>query len=132
MGVYIADPATMGRELEATRQQALKWLRDETVTAIQDLPTRKRYAALAGLILWGAQQRADPHGDAGPPKEQSRRFLGTVEVPEVVERLKDAFQRMAPTSKEPMVWTISLNRRVHPALTRSIPAVKADAARTLN
>ena len=31
----------------------------------------------------------------------------------------------------PYVWTISLNRRATPALSRSVPAVKADAARTL-
>ena len=31
----------------------------------------------------------------------------------------------------PFVWTVSLNRRATPALSRSVPAVKADAARTL-
>src|SRR5262245_36895518 len=34
-------------------------------------------------------------------------------------------------SPEPLVWQISLNRRAVPALSRSVPAVKADAAKTL-
>jgi serine protease AprX len=36
-----------------------------------------------------------------------------------------------PQDTEPSVWQISLNRSATPALTRSIPAVKADAARSL-
>jgi hypothetical protein len=124
----------MEDELEATRRQALRWLNEESDIAIQDLPTRKRYATLAGLILWAArQQKDDPNAPAptGTLKEQTRQFLDRVKVPEVVARLKDAFNRMHAKSDKPLVWTISLNRRVHPALTRSVPAVKADAARTL-
>src|SRR5215510_2289633 len=34
-------------------------------------------------------------------------------------------------SPEPLVWQISLNRRASPALSKSVPAVKADAAKTL-
>jgi hypothetical protein len=65
LGAYSADRAAMEKELEATRQEALNWLDDMTDIAIQDLPTRKRYAALAGLILWAAVQQdratAAPH-----------------------------------------------------------------------
>ena len=68
MSVYIENPATMEQELAATRAEALKWLDDETAIAIQDLPTRKRYAALAGLILWAAARRAPREQASGPLK----------------------------------------------------------------
>jgi serine protease AprX len=133
LGTYSADGSTMEKELEATRQEALNWLDDMTDIAIQDLPTRKRYAALAGLLLWAAGKDvgATPAPAAGSIKEQNRQFLKQVDVREVARELTSAFERMHATSADPLVWTISLNRRVHPALTKSVPAVKADAARTL-
>ena len=47
--------------------------------------------------------------------------------------LTDLFEEIlaSPQDREPSVWQISLNRSATPALTRSIPAVKADAARSL-
>jgi serine protease AprX len=128
---YIESPTTMEQELEATRQEAIKWLQDEVDVAIQDLPTRKRYAALAGLILWAAAQEPASDAESGPLRDQSRRFLERVDVSAVASELKRMFQHMLPRSGKPVVWTIALNRRVHPALTKSVPAVKADAARTL-
>ena len=130
MAGYIKDPATMEKELRATCDEALKWLADQTDVAIQDLPTRKRYAALAGLILWAAGQKEDEEG-AGTLKVQSRRFVKKIDVPAVVRELEKVFLGMDPISSEPLVWTVSLNRRGNAALTKSIPAVKADAARTL-
>jgi hypothetical protein len=131
--VYIDDPRTMAKELEATRKDGLDWLNGRTDVAIQDLPTRKRYAALAGLILWAAKQEADEVEETGTLKAQSKRFLERVRVAEVAEGLTQVFnpETLRPGVDPPLVWTISLNRRVHPALTRSVPAVKADAARTL-
>ena len=131
MDVYIDDPATMEKELKATCDEALKWLADETDASMQDLPTRKRYAALAGLILWAADQRKDPKADSSPLKVQSQRFVDRIRIRAVVQKLERVFNAMDPIPPKPLVWTVSLNRRGNAALTKSIPAVKADAARTL-
>lgn len=128
---YIDDPQKMETELAAMRDEAIKWLNDSTDTAIQDLATRKRYAALAGLILWARQQPEDPEAGTGPAKQQNKHLVQRIDIPAVVDQLKKIFAGMVPRGQDPLVWTISLNRRGSPALTRSIPAVKADAARTL-
>ena len=130
MKVYIDDPGTMLEELTAMRLEALRWLDDEVEIAIQDLQTRKRYAALAGMILWAARQK-DEEASTAASKAQTRRIVEEMDIKVVVDELKRVFTGMAPTSEEPLVWTVSLNRRASAALTRSIPAVKADAARTL-
>jgi hypothetical protein len=131
MEAYIKDPAVMEKELAATREQALRWFEEESDVAMQDLPTRKRYAALAGLILWAATQPGRAEKDSAAPRDQSERFLRQVDVRAVVAELKRVFLAMDAKRDDPLVWTISLNRRAHAALTRSVPAVKADAARTL-
>ncbi len=123
--------SVMEIELEATRAEAVKWLDEGTEGAIQDLPTRKRYATLAGLILWASEQDFVQADESGPIKVQTRRFLEAVRIEKVVDGLKEVFAAMAPATDPPLVWTVSLNRRVHPAVTRSVPAVKADAARSL-
>ena len=128
---YIDDPEKMQVELTATRNEALKWLADETDVAIQDIETRKRYAALAGLILWARHQPDDGDAGSGSLKQQSKRIVEKIDIPAVAGELKRVFASMEPKSEEPLVWTVSLNRRGSAALTRSIPAVKADAARTL-
>jgi hypothetical protein len=131
MEAYIKDPAVMEKELTATREQALRWFEEESDVAMQDLPTRKRYAALTGLILWAATQPGSRERETAAPREQSERFLRQVDVRAVVAELKRVFLAMDEKRDDPLVWTISLNRRGHAALTRSVPAVKADAARTL-
>ena len=121
-------------ELAATRAEAEKWLAGTTEISIQDIETRRRYAALAGLILWAAEQPDDKDAETLSAKDQARRIvekLNATQVGELANRLQRVFADRAPTSKTPLVWTISLNRRGTPAVTRSMPAVKADAARTL-
>ena len=51
----------------------------------------------------------------------------------VTKPLANLFEEIlaSPLDTEPLVWQISLNRSATPALTRSVPAVKADAARSL-
>jgi serine protease AprX len=131
MAAYIDNPEKMEHEFTAMRDEALKWLADTTDIALQDLETRKRYTALTGLILWARDQDADADAGTGPVKQQNKRIVEKIDIPAVVGELKRVFQLMEPKSKDPLVWTISLNRRGSAALTRSVPAVKADAARTL-
>jgi subtilisin family serine protease len=54
-------------------------------------------------------------------------------IADLVERLFRAMinQPDDPLAAEPLVWQISMNRRAGPALDKSVPAVKGDAASTL-
>ena len=62
--------------------------------------------------------------------------LSQLETPDpVVERLQEVFepiltQKRSATVK-PQIWQISLNRKALPAVEKSVPSVKGDAARTL-
>jgi hypothetical protein len=50
----------------------------------------------------------------------------------VVERLRGGLKTVLNEEKvEPEIWQVSLNRKALPALERSVPSVKGDAARTL-
>jgi len=70
----------------------------------------------------------------GTPKERARALVARMQGEEgmIVQTLTRLFSG-EPSKKPnmPYVWTISLNRRATPAISRSVPAVKADAARTL-
>jgi hypothetical protein len=90
-----------------------------------------RYVALAGLILWAAGQKKA--GAAGLSTGEVLR-RATADVDRIVRALADLFTGIAndrATAGERLIFQISLNRRAGPALDRSVPAVKADAARTL-
>jgi hypothetical protein len=89
-----------------------------------------RYVALAGLILWaGTQDKkllAAGKGLGG--------LLGHIESPDaIVAALRTLFEQILsdPPVTEALVWQVSLNRKAMPALEKSVPAVKGDAARTL-
>ena len=131
---YFTEHGLLVTELAATRDEAAKWLAGTTQISLQDLETRRRYTALAGLILWAAERADDPQAETLSARDQAKRIVDALDTPQINElanRLQRVFESRAPTSKAPLVWTISLNRRGTPAVTRSVPAVKADAARTL-
>ena len=95
-----------------------------------------RYAALAGLLLWA--KAASPKGRKKANESESSidrvgRILKMVTAEEITKPLADLFEEILanPLDNEPLVWQISLNRSATPALTRSVAAVKADAARSL-
>ncbi len=107
-------------------------------------PAFDRYLALAGLILWAAQWKppAKPGArkgarrtaalQAAPTDDTLAKVLTRVKVLEIQRVLRDLLRKMPATGEtERLVWQISLNRKAMPALQRSVPAVKADAARTL-
>jgi hypothetical protein len=92
-----------------------------------------RYVALAGLVLWA---RAGPKSRSGGPSKRGGKLfseaLKTASVQSIADRLIDLFDHMgAPQTEEASIYQISLNRTASPALDRSVPAVKGDAARTL-
>ena len=115
-----------------------------------------RYAALAGLILWATDYLAETTelkadaiknginaiaDDLAETKELKAKALaqaiqnGTNAIAKALEKIfHEILQQFPPESidlREAMVFQVSLNREATLALTRSVPAVKADAARTL-
>jgi len=132
---YRDEHQTMESHIGDILSAARVWLQDSHEVPTQDLDTRKRYIALAGLIFWARAENDDPPRAGLPSKEQIKRIL--VETKDLEHRiagelLKTVFKEKTYQPKNPAsVWTVSLNRRATPALTKSVPAVKADAARTL-
>lgn len=134
---YIDDPVAMVTEIEGIFAAAKRWFTDDSdkdrgEMMMQERETQQRYIALAGLILWAQGRHAEA---AGPPADSTlrkvRRVLDKVNGQEVAAALQTVFNELGPKPKDPLVWTVSLNRRALPAMMRSVPAVKADAARTL-
>ena len=133
---YVNTPAEMVDDIDQILAAAKKWFGKypdhDRSEAMRDRETRKRYIALAGLILWARTQQADVSEPAADTSAQRiQRLLDRVTGVQVAAALEKLFERLGPKPKHPLVWTVSLNRRALPAITRSVPAVKADAARTL-
>ena len=99
-----------------------------------------RFVALAGLMLWAASEQ--PDGKATDPgylqnciSEKAEAVIQGIAgllVTLSEKMLADESWRSKDGGKaKPLIWQISLNRKALPALVRSVPAVKADAATTL-
>jgi len=130
--------------IEAIRQAAMFWFsenegeRDNGPAMMHAQEAPIRYTALAGFILWASDQPPEPSaGSDGSTRERIRRILSRVNAVALADRFRLVFKARDVNDleqrqpKTPLVYTISLNRRASHALFRSVPAVKADAARTL-
>ena len=128
-----------GNRLKEKVQAIMNWAKAETdedpAMPSEDFAAftaLDRYISLAGIILWAATENKSKKLSLGAGEA-----LLKLETPDpVVKRLGDAFAdiltpKKAVTKVEPQIWQISLNRKALPALDRSVPAVKGDAARTL-
>lgn len=89
-----------------------------------------RYVVLAATILWAATEN-----QAKGSSFSAADALEKVDSPDpIVKRFNETFKTILKTGKangEPQIWQVSLNRKASPALDRSVPSVKGDAARTL-
>lgn len=101
--------------------------REKLAKEFANMSPQDRYIALAGIILWQAE--------ASVSDEKGSNQLADLPAKSVAARLqrllfaiKDA---KIPVKEQGTIWQVSLNRTAMPALQRSIPAVKGDAARTL-
>lgn len=129
-----------GGHLTDKIQAIMNWARAETDEDPTTLPAEDfanftaldRYISLAGIILWAATENKTKNLSLGAGEA-----LLKLETPEpVVKGLHDTFAailtpKRATAKVKPQIWQISLNRKALPALERSVPAVKGDAARTL-
>ena len=101
--------------------------REKLEKEFANLSSQDRYIALAGIILWQAE--------ASVSDEKGLNQLADLPAKSVAARLQRLLFAIRaakiPVKEQGTIWQISLNRTAIPALQRSIPAVKGDAARTL-
>jgi serine protease AprX len=96
-----------------------------------------RYVVLAGLILWARGQTTRAKRTVLTPSEKVEEVLKKATEKAVMLGLRALFRKISndverkDVRSDPIAWQISLNRTATAALTKSIPAVKADAARFL-
>lgn len=92
-----------------------------------------RYVALAGLVLWAWDCPPPKRGRSS--KSADKLFaeaLRSVKPQSIANLLIDLFDGIGPPGRgKELVYQVSLNRTASPAILRSVPAVKGDAARTL-
>lgn len=125
--------AAAEERLTSNLEQIIRWARaadDDRTNFPYDFAqfsAMDRYVALAGVILWAGE--SDVAG-------RSLDGLAKLDGPgEIVAKLRDILGHIINAGIAPeergVVWLISLNRKALPALQKSVPAVKGDAARTL-
>lgn len=128
-----------GDRLKQKVQAIMNWAKaetDEDPTSSTDdfasFTSLDRYISLAGIILWAATENKNNNLSLGAGEALSK-----LDTPDpIVKRLSEAFKTILSTKRgsakvAPQIWQISLNRKAMPALERSVPSVKGDAARTL-
>jgi hypothetical protein len=112
--------------------------RSERSTGEPMLPAFDRYVALSSLILW-AQKQSKPRRKSPTrqtslvsPEEAFAAALKSVTGKAILDLMAPLFAQIEAGPKHgKLVWQVSLNRTATPALDRSVPSVKADAARGL-
>jgi hypothetical protein len=132
----VIDRYGHGSEMTAKIEAIVEWAKARNSDKQAEIAERfaefnalDRFVALAAVILWAGQQ---------PPEKDTTGALGDalarVERPEpILQTLRKLFTDLLTdvAPKEPQIFQVSLNRKAMPALERSVPAVKGDAARTL-
>lgn len=129
---YFRDRRSLESDIRQILSAAVKWHKpDASISgglrkgelAMRDLETHQRYVALGGLLLWALDQPAPP--------EPTERILDEQTPPQVAAKLAEEFLPSVRCKDTNYIWNVSLNRTASAAITRSVPAVKGDAARTL-
>ncbi|KRR29968.1 S8 family peptidase [Bradyrhizobium retamae] len=140
MAVYL-QPASGSQRINAVldtvQEMAAHWSDPKTIKRSPGMLTAlDRYAALAGIILWAAQTTT-----IAPDAKQLAAAI-KVGKGEIARLLTDLFSEILDRQeqndanrrkqwKDSLVYQVSLNRRADMAVARSVPSVKADAARLL-
>lgn len=98
-----------------------------------ELDPLERFVALTGLILWAGKfqfaRRQRRPKTAGDMISFILKNIHVDEIAVLLDELRD--QMLEDETRDYLVYQVSLNRSAAPALRKSIPAVKADAAKTL-
>ncbi|MGH7340844.1 MAG: S8 family peptidase, partial [Candidatus Rokuibacteriota bacterium] len=120
------------RVIDAILGAARGWVARSADVSTVDFAPLDRYITLTGLVLWAAGQPSPPDEDAVATSQRTKRVLERASGRAIASILGEVVPRIRATARpDPLVWQVSLNRTATPALTKSVPSVKADAARTL-
>jgi serine protease AprX len=111
---------------------ARNWVFKTGDKSTHDLPAFQRFTVLAGLILWGAENDLPEDFDPSVSDKVIKYILENATVADMARILGGLKPKMLADKPETaLVWQISMNRTAMPSIVKSVPAVKADAARTL-
>jgi len=132
-----AIPSRLRACLVPTRLRGARTQR--SAAAFEDFSALDRYIALAGLILWVAKQKRPRNGLKPLELEEVfKRYESKID--EIVDTVLNLYELIEADSAalteakderdegRAYIFQISLNRPAGPALDKSVPAVKADAA----
>ena len=117
-----------------------EWRDEHTIARSQEVSALDRFVALTGLLLWARDHvPANPNWETLTVEEKINYILANANHDSIAVLLDNLRNEMLghPNCEgtipkpEVLIWQVSLNRQPMPALSRSIPAVKADAAHTL-
>jgi serine protease AprX len=101
---------------------------DNPLLTNQRLAALDSYVTLIGLIAWAGTAEAELETSGKKPQELAEGLSVDALARAAGSLFAEIRKRQNP---RPLVYIVSLNRKVQPALERSVPAVKADAARTV-
>src|SRR3954454_19646845 len=129
---YIDNRKDLLKALESILGSARSWNSKTATWRLQELPSIERFLVLTGLILWaGSYQKPKKAPKSDDPityildrANENLEAMSRLLIDLVKEMLKDQ-------TPDPIVWQVSRNRGAMPAISKSVPAVKADAATTL-
>ena len=129
-----SNPHRLNGVISAMVDVAKRWKSGAASNLADELlPAFDRYVALSGLVLWaGRQPNPKPSVAKGRPEDILAQALEKTRTQEIHDQVQECLEWISESgTSDILVWQISLNRAAMPALLRSVPAVKADAARTL-
>lgn len=129
---YIDKEEELRRVISDVLASAQRWNSKASIWKMQELPSIERFLALTALILWAGSR---PEPEASPKPDDPIKFIleqANADLPEMSQRLVNVAKKMLnDPARDPLVWQVSRNRSAMPAISKSVPAVKADAATTL-
>lgn len=114
--------------IEEILNSAEDWHLKNKILKFQKFSPIDRFLTLTGLILWaGNYDREKKQSDISYVLEEAKKNITEISksLAAIADQMKDNL------IKDPLIWQVSRNRTVIPAISKSIPAVKADAANFL-
>lgn len=101
--------------------------RYELALGLSQLSSLDRSVILSGVILWGSELAANSGEPESLPKPAEEPCFAKI----LQDLLSEIEKEKIPPNEQAIIWQISLNRKAMPALQKSVPPVKGDAARSL-
>jgi serine protease AprX len=127
---YTADKVK--RVLKEILDSATDWHSKTGSLRLQELPSLDRFLVLTALILWAGSYQKPKNARKAEDQIADVLKQANANLEELSHLLIELAKKMLQDSaRAPLVWQVSRNRGAMPAISKSIPAVKADAATTL-